>query len=167
MTAKKEIILSAGSIGTPAILLHSGIGNASALSALGIQPLHDLPSVGMNFSDHAVLGLSWLVNSTGTWETAARNATLASEEFGLWNTTHMGPLVDPVTSHIGWLRVPDNSSIFQGVSDSAAGPNTAHFELLISNGFVGPTPPTGNYMSISIAMVCPLSRMCSNVHNIL
>lgn len=46
LTARKEVVLSAGSIGSPNILLHSGIGNASALSSLGIEPLHNLPSVG-------------------------------------------------------------------------------------------------------------------------
>ncbi|KAJ7141459.1 alcohol oxidase [Mycena epipterygia] len=158
LTAKKEIILSAGSIGTPSILLHSGIGNSSTLSDIGIKPLHHLPSVGQNLSDHVVVGLSWLVNSNDTWETAARNTTLSEEEFNEWNTTRTGPLVDTVTSHIGWLRVPDNSSIFERFSDPAAGPNTAQFEILVSNGFTGPTPPTGNFLSITAAVVAPVSR---------
>jgi choline dehydrogenase-like flavoprotein len=134
--------------------MHSGIGDSSALSALGIKPLHHLPSVGANLSDHVVLGLSWLVNSNNTWETAARNATLSEQEFNQWNTTRTGPLVDNGVSHIAWLRIPDSSPIL-GSSDPPASP---HFELLVSNGFVGPTPPSGNYMTISLAMVAPLSR---------
>ncbi|KAJ7187788.1 aryl alcohol oxidase [Mycena filopes] len=51
LKASKEIILAAGSVGTPSILLHSGIGNSSTLSALGIEPLHNLPGVGQNISD--------------------------------------------------------------------------------------------------------------------
>ncbi|KAJ7650798.1 alcohol oxidase [Roridomyces roridus] len=158
LTATKEVILSAGSIGTPSVLLHSGIGDASALSKLGITPLHDLPSVGQNFSDHVSVSLSWLVNSTGTWEDAERNATLAAEQFAQWNSTRMGPLTDALTNQIGWLRVPDDSPIFTDSVDPAAGPNTAHFELLVSNGFLGPAPATGNYVSITAAMVCPSSR---------
>ncbi|KAJ6587189.1 aryl-alcohol oxidase [Mycena vulgaris] len=158
LTAKKEIIISAGSIGTPSILLHSGIGNSSALLAIGIEPLHHLPSVGQNLTDHAVAGLTWLVNSTDTWENANRNATLAEEELDQWDTKRTGPLVDTVTSHIGWLRIPDNSSIFGRFSDPAAGPNTAHFELVFSNGFLGPTPPTGNFLSITAVVVSPVSR---------
>jgi choline dehydrogenase-like flavoprotein len=50
LTASKEVILSAGSIMTPAILLHSGIGNSTELSAVGITPLHELPSVGKNLT---------------------------------------------------------------------------------------------------------------------
>ncbi|KAJ6602929.1 aryl-alcohol oxidase-like protein [Mycena sp. CBHHK59/15] len=158
LTATKEIILSGGSIGTPTILMHSGIGDSSILAASGIEPLHHLPSVGANLTDHTVIGLSWLVNSTNTWETAARNTTLMEEEFEQWNTTRTGPLVDTVLSHIAWLRIADNSTIFRRFPDPAAGPNSAHFELLVSNGFVGSIPLTGNYMSITAVVVSPLSR---------
>ncbi|PBK61223.1 pyranose dehydrogenase [Armillaria solidipes] len=47
-----EIILSAGSIGSPHILLNSGIGDRSELTALGIQPVLHLPDVGKNLADH-------------------------------------------------------------------------------------------------------------------
>ncbi|KAJ7659172.1 alcohol oxidase [Mycena polygramma] len=157
-TASKEIILSGGSIGTPNILLHSGIGNSSTLSALGIEPLHDLPSVGQNLTDHPLTSLSFLVNSNNTYETAERNATLAAEQFAQWNTSRSGPLVDPPGGPKGWLRIPDNSSIFERFSDPAAGPNTAHYEFIFSNGLAGPPPPTGNFISIRGAVVSPLSR---------
>lgn len=45
LTASQEVVLSAGSIGTPVILMHSGIGNASVLGPLGIPVLLDNPSV--------------------------------------------------------------------------------------------------------------------------
>ncbi|KAJ7908751.1 alcohol oxidase [Mycena leptocephala] len=158
LTAGRELILSAGSIGTPNILLHSGIGNSSTLTSLGIKSLHNLPSVGQNFSDHSITFLSFLVNSNNTYETAARNATLAAEQLTQWNTTRMGPLVDNPLSHMGWLRIPDNSSIFMGSPDPAAGPNTAHYGLIISNGLLGPPPPTGNFLSVTPVMVVPSAR---------
>ncbi|GAW09956.1 aryl-alcohol-oxidase from pleurotus Eryingii [Lentinula edodes] len=52
LTASKEVILSAGTIGTPSILLHSGIGNATTLTSLGITPRINLPSVGQNLHRH-------------------------------------------------------------------------------------------------------------------
>ncbi|KAF4603202.1 hypothetical protein EYR38_003612 [Pleurotus pulmonarius] len=67
--AVREIILSAGSIGTPNILLHSGIGDAGDLARVGIQSVHQLPSVGRNFTDHILGGLTWFANSTDTFET--------------------------------------------------------------------------------------------------
>ncbi|KAJ7790180.1 alcohol oxidase [Mycena olivaceomarginata] len=157
-TAKKEVILSAGSIGTPNILLHSGIGNASALATLGIEPLHNLPSVGQNLTDHPLTFLSFLVNSNNTFETAERNSTLAAEQLAQWNATRTGPLVDSTASQLGWLRIPDNSSIFEHFPDPASGPSTAHYELLFANGLLSAPPPTGNFVRMSGAVVSPNSR---------
>ncbi|MBB2946890.1 choline dehydrogenase [Actinoplanes lutulentus] len=47
-----EVILSGGAINTPQVLQLSGVGNAAELSALGIDPVHDLPGVGENLQDH-------------------------------------------------------------------------------------------------------------------
>jgi choline dehydrogenase len=48
----KEIILSAGSIGSPHILQVSGVGCRKKLNNAGIQVIHDLPGVGENLQDH-------------------------------------------------------------------------------------------------------------------
>ena len=50
--ARGEVILSAGAIGSPMGLMHSGIGDADALKAVGIDPLVELKSVGKNLQDH-------------------------------------------------------------------------------------------------------------------
>jgi choline dehydrogenase-like flavoprotein len=83
--------------------MHSGIGNADALSRIGIKPLHNLPSVGQNLSDHTFLGNQWLVNSTDTYESAARNTTLADEQFQEWNATRTGPLVDTTITQVNLI----------------------------------------------------------------
>ncbi|QUM77227.1 choline dehydrogenase [Moritella sp. 24] len=48
----KEVILSAGSIGSPHILQLSGIGKSSTLADAGIEQVHELPGVGENLQDH-------------------------------------------------------------------------------------------------------------------
>jgi choline dehydrogenase len=53
--AAREIVLCAGAIHSPAILLRSGIGPAADLNSLGIPVLHDLPAVGRDLMDHPVL----------------------------------------------------------------------------------------------------------------
>jgi choline dehydrogenase-like flavoprotein len=50
--AEAEVLLTAGAIGSPKLLLLSGIGPADELRALGIEVVHDLPGVGRNLQDH-------------------------------------------------------------------------------------------------------------------
>lgn len=52
LTCNKEVVLSAGVIASPRILLASGIGNKAELEALGIKCKHDVPGVGENLQDH-------------------------------------------------------------------------------------------------------------------
>lgn len=52
VTARREIILSAGSIGSPSILQRSGIGPASVLQQAGVRQVHELAGVGENLTDH-------------------------------------------------------------------------------------------------------------------
>src|SRR5205807_2062235 len=53
--ADQEVILCAGVIGSPRLLLLSGIGSAADLRALGIAVAVDLPGVGRNLQDHILL----------------------------------------------------------------------------------------------------------------
>ena len=50
--AEREVILCGGSYNSPQLLMLSGIGPAEDLQALGIEPLHNLPGVGCNLSEH-------------------------------------------------------------------------------------------------------------------
>lgn len=52
LVAQREVILAAGSLGSPQLLLASGIGPEDELKQAGIRPLHHLPGVGKNLQDH-------------------------------------------------------------------------------------------------------------------
>ena len=56
--AKREVILAAGAIHTPQILQLSGIGPKKLLTQANISTVVDLPGVGQNFQDHAMLAIS-------------------------------------------------------------------------------------------------------------
>ena len=52
-----RVVLAGGTYASPAILTRSGIGPAAEMQRLGIRPVLDLPGVGMNLSDHALLSI--------------------------------------------------------------------------------------------------------------
>ncbi|MGG1948274.1 GMC family oxidoreductase N-terminal domain-containing protein [Trinickia sp. NRRL B-1857] len=61
--ARRDVIVSSGAIGSPKLLLQSGIGPAAHLEAVGVRPLHNLPGVGENLQDH--LDLFVIAECTG------------------------------------------------------------------------------------------------------
>jgi choline dehydrogenase len=60
--ARREVIVSAGTIQSPAILMRSGIGSEDALRALGIKVLAVAPDVGRNLQEHASFQTSYFVD---------------------------------------------------------------------------------------------------------
>ncbi len=55
--AAREVVVCGGAIGSPHVLLLSGIGPADELRSLGIPVVHDLPGVGKNLQDHLLCGV--------------------------------------------------------------------------------------------------------------
>ncbi|MEZ5537422.1 MAG: GMC family oxidoreductase N-terminal domain-containing protein [Thiolinea sp.] len=76
-----ETVLAAGSIGSPAILQRSGIGEAETLQALGIPVAHELPGVGNNLQDHLQLRTVFKVSGIKTLNQTANS---------LWGKAMMG-----------------------------------------------------------------------------
>lgn len=65
ISAEREVILAAGGVGSPKLLMLSGIGNASDLRRLGIDVVENLPGVGQNFQDQVmVLGVVFKYHGT-------------------------------------------------------------------------------------------------------
>lgn len=86
--ARREVILSAGAINTPQLLMLSGIGPAKHLRDHGIAPLVDLPGVGANLDDH--------VEGLVSWDAARPMVTTSSQwwEIGLFASTGLSPGAD-------------------------------------------------------------------------
>ena len=63
LRAEREVIVSSGAIGSPKLLMQSGIGPADHLKSVGVTPVHDLPGVGSNLQDH--LDLFVIAECTG------------------------------------------------------------------------------------------------------
>ncbi len=64
--ARREVIVSAGAINSPVLLMNSGVGPAAELKQVGIEIQHDLPGVGKNLQDHVQARFTFLTQITGT-----------------------------------------------------------------------------------------------------
>ncbi|KAJ2912440.1 hypothetical protein MD484_g7971, partial [Candolleomyces efflorescens] len=129
----KEIILSGGVIGTPQILLNSGIGNKTELEALGITPLLNLPDVGQGMTEHVAANVVWSVVPPSPPTIDAATA------LAMWHENRTGPLTERFTHQLLWSRIRDDSPIFEEYKDPSTGPTSPHIEMPLDsaqNGFV-------------------------------
>ncbi|MEO8158244.1 MAG: GMC family oxidoreductase N-terminal domain-containing protein [Betaproteobacteria bacterium] len=93
--ARREVILSAGAIGSPQILQLSGIGPAALLKEHGIEVEHNLPGVGENLHDHLQVRIVYKVKNVVTLNQRA-NSLLGKAAMGLeYALYRTGPLTMP------------------------------------------------------------------------
>lgn len=100
--ANREVIVSAGAMGTPALLMRSGVGPAEHLREHGITVLHDNPGVGDNLQEHPGVTQNKFVNvptlnsQVGSWDMIRHMAKF------FWNRS--GPLGAPAVQAMGLAR---------------------------------------------------------------
>jgi len=68
LRAEKEVIVSAGAVGSPTLLLRSGIGPAEHLRSVGVPVVHNLPGVGENFQDHVDMFLIYELTGAHSYD---------------------------------------------------------------------------------------------------
>ena len=79
VTAGREVILSAGAVGSPHILQLSGVGDSELLGRIGVPVVHELKGVGRNMQDHYVARISHPVVGAQTANERSRGIPLAME----------------------------------------------------------------------------------------
>lgn len=104
--AAREVILSAGAVNSPQLLMLSGIGDAQSLKAHGIEMHHALPQVGKGLQDH--LAISHLFRATED-TLNARLGTLPGKAIAAlqYAFVRRGPLSVPVNQCSGFARTKD------------------------------------------------------------
>jgi choline dehydrogenase len=99
LRAEREVLLSAGAINSPQLLLLSGIGPADELRAAGVQARHDLPGVGRNLQDHPFVTVIWEVSDPTTLYGADKPRSLAE-----WLLRRSGKLSSTVAEVVAFTR---------------------------------------------------------------
>ena len=100
--ATREVLVCAGALGSPAMLMRSGIGPGDYLRAQGIEVVHDVPEVGRNLQEHSGVATSRFVNvPTLNSQTGPRDMVKHLAKF-LWNRT--GPMSSPAIQAMGFAK---------------------------------------------------------------
>ena len=131
VTARKEVILSAGSIGTPQILMLSGIGDREALQAQGIGTLVDLPDVGRHLQDQPIMANYWTVSSNQTLDDVSRDPDIFDADLALWQKNRTGLFADSPANTIAFIRIPKHDILFRNFTDPSAGTLRPRLTIMI------------------------------------
>lgn len=139
----KEIILSAGSIGSPQILMLSGVGPREHLEEMGINVVVDLPGVGQNLQDHPAVMVAYHCNEP---------ITLANAETEESVETYTNSGKGPLSSNVG------EGGAFLQLDESSIAPDMQyHFapSWFVEHGFKN---PEGHGYTIGPTLLLPESR---------
>ncbi|KAH9812540.1 hypothetical protein DFH28DRAFT_978844 [Melampsora americana] len=184
--AHKEIILSAGSIGTPAILERSGMGDPSILKKFGIPVILDLPGVGSNLADHAVVFNTYQLEAGLTsGDNLQTDPEYAAEQLKLYNEdragilTQVNPLLDyqPLKSILTKKELEEGlkylkskppslpQKIFDAIKEQLL--HGTPIEFIVANqglSFIGSAePPSASLIGLGTALQYPLSRGTTHI----
>ncbi|KAF9445548.1 GMC oxidoreductase [Macrolepiota fuliginosa MF-IS2] len=85
-----EVIIAAGTLGSPKVMELSGVGNATLLRGLGIDVKLDLPTVGENLADHVRSWANAVSNASVTRDILRLNDTFRQEQLNLWCKSRSG-----------------------------------------------------------------------------
>ncbi|MEU6948617.1 GMC family oxidoreductase N-terminal domain-containing protein [Streptomyces sp. NPDC046316] len=141
LTARREVILSAGTVGSPQLLMLSGIGDPDALRRAGVEPGVALDGVGRNLHDH--VGLDVVMKATGPVR-LARADTPANRR--LYEQDRRGPLTSNMTEAVAFLR-----------TDGAAGPPDVEL-IWAPVAFTDDSPEGTDGLTVAVVLLQPDSR---------
>lgn len=167
INATKEVILSAGALHSPQLLMLSGVGPAELLNQYGIQVIANRPGVGQNLTDHVLFGPTYQV-TFDTLDRVLGDPNVLVESIAEYAVNSTGPLTTNVAEFLAWERMPDSANI----SDSTRAilnsypDDWPHIEYFPAAGYIGDfnipwaqQPKDGKqYASILGAIAAPQSR---------
>ena len=104
VTARAEVILSAGAIGSPDLLLRSGIGPAAQIRGFGGTLRHDLPGVGQNLQDHVDCMVICQSRSMTPYGISLRALPRLARDGWRWITGNRGMLASNMVEAGGFVR---------------------------------------------------------------
>jgi choline dehydrogenase len=153
--AQREVLLCAGSIGSPQILQLSGVGPADLLQGLGIPVTKDLPGVGANLQDHLQIRAVFKVKGVPTLNTLA-NSWLGKMKIGLeYALKRSGPM----------SMAPSQLGAFTRSSPDQPYPNIEYHVQPLSLDAFGEPLHGFDAFTASVCNLNPTSRGTVRIHS--
>ncbi|KAJ7246455.1 alcohol oxidase [Mycena rebaudengoi] len=178
VNVSQEVILSAGTIGSPKVLELSGVGNATILKAAGVTPVLDLPTALLT-KDALLLNLTfaaeqralWFNNRTGLYSAAPRSLSIAAPS-DVFTRSQLTALISQAQSdlaHYAEQFSNGNPALAKGIAAQHRIALSLYqnnkelpLEMNLEPGYSGPTNftarPARNYTTINSVLYAPLSR---------
>ncbi|KAI4265520.1 MAG: hypothetical protein L6R38_009360 [Xanthoria sp. 2 TBL-2021] len=155
--ARKEIILSAGTIKTPQILMLSGIGPAALLAGQGIPVVKDNAEVGNNYFDHFALFQVWKLRNP---EKGLSTGGLGWDDPALFKGLPFDWIVNEGTPSDLLMSAMQSDAANGKMNDqSLMDPAKSFVETMVFYSPVGaPVPVDGSYIATSTMLLAPTSR---------
>jgi choline dehydrogenase len=141
--ANREVLLTAGAIGSPKILMLSGVGPAKALQEMNLTVHKDLPGVGLNLQEHPNVGIGVYVKMS-TYNIDARNPFKIAAHLLRWLLAGTGPATSPYSQAATFF----NSDDLQGRPDLEILFAPHNFEWTHSGPKPSPKPGVNGIVSL-------------------
>ncbi|MBT2407887.1 GMC family oxidoreductase N-terminal domain-containing protein [Streptomyces sp. ISL-87] len=141
LTALREVILCAGAVNSPQLLMLSGIGDAQALREVGIEPRIHLPGVGRNLQDHIALDI--VMKAVEPVRLAHADTPAARRRY---EEERLGPLTSNVAEAVAFFRAD-------------GGPGAPDLELIWAPvAFTEDEPSGADGLTAAVVLLQPESR---------
>ncbi len=157
--AKREIVLSAGALNSPQILMLSGIGPAEHLKEMGIPVVQDAPGVGQNLQDHVTTPLCWeLKDQKMSLNASFRGLGMLGSVFKFFGKKQ-GPLTIPATDFALYFKSsPDQRMCDIQAFGTPISGDSASMEAEGSNADAAIQPDKMPGLTMGPCQVRPFSR---------
>ena len=148
ITARREVLLASGAVGTPQLMQLSGVGPGDLLQQHGISVLHEAPDVGGNLQDHLQVRCAYKVHGVKTLNTLANSLwgkAMIGLEYALFRS---GPM----------SMAPSQLCAFAKSSDRVATPDLEYHVQPLSLDAFGQPPHPFPAITASVCNLRPESR---------
>ncbi|KAF8531934.1 alcohol oxidase [Gautieria morchelliformis] len=167
--ATQQVVLAAGAIHSPHILMLSGIGPKEHLAERGIPLVHDLAGVGQNLQDHIVINTRFRLKPGHSMQylrspNKRTDSLWALLAYVRWKTVGTGPLTSNLAEAAAFTRSDDMRLVLSDsyqIKDETSGPNAPDLEHIIVPLAYSlprrPIPSSGDMMTMGTVLLRPQS----------